>query len=324
MNRVTWPEGKRFAFTVFDDTDRATADNVREVYAMLDDLGMRTTKSVWPIRGPREPSIPGATCEDDAYRAWTLSLQSQGFEIGYHNATFHGVDREDTHRALDRFAHIYGGPPSAAANHADNDDAIYWGAARVSGPQRLAYRALNGFKERPFYGHIEGDRRFWGDICRDRIRYVRNFVYEDIDTLAMCPQMPYHDPDRPWVNLWFASAEGATCDAYCDTISEEAQDRLEAQGGACIMYTHFAKGFEQDGRVEPRFRRLMERLATKGGWYVPTTVLLDHLLEQKGRHIITPKERAELERSWLRQRITTRSRALLRKRIPFASKLPWP
>lgn len=324
MNGITWPDGKRFAFTVFDDTDRATADNVRGVYAMLKDLGMRTTKSVWPIRGPRKPTIPGDTCEDDAYREWTLELQRDGFEIGYHNATFHGVERQETQRALDRFAEIYGHAPVAAANHADNDDAIYWGAARLGGLNRLAYRAMNGFRNRDFYGHVEGDRRFWGDLCRERIRYVRNFVYEDIDTLSVCPQMPYHDPSRPWVNLWFASAEGATCDAYCDTISEAAQDQLEERGGACIMYTHFAKGFEEDGAVEPRFRRLMERLAAKGGWFVPTSTLLDHLLAEKGRHIITPEERAELERTWLRQRITTRSRALIRKKLPFATHLPLP
>ncbi|MEQ9322961.1 MAG: hypothetical protein RIF41_27595, partial [Polyangiaceae bacterium] len=89
---MLWPDGKRFAFTVFDDTDRATLDNVREVYALLADLGMRTTKSVWPIKGSNEPTIPGTTCEDDAYRAWTLELQRPGFEIGYHNATFHGVE----------------------------------------------------------------------------------------------------------------------------------------------------------------------------------------------------------------------------------------
>ncbi|MEM6791025.1 MAG: hypothetical protein AAF928_12765 [Myxococcota bacterium] len=314
MSAITWPEGKRFAFTVFDDTDRATATNVREVYALLHDLGMKTTKSVWPLRGDRTPSIPGATCEDDAYRAWTLDLQRQGFEIGYHNATFHGVDRGDTVRALDRFREIYGEDPVTAANHADNDDAIYWGAARVSGAHRFAYRALNGFRDRSFFGHVEGDRRFWGDLCRQRIRYVRNFVFEDIDTSEACPMMPYHDPSRPWVNLWFASAEGATCDAFCDTISEAAQDHLAARGGVCIMYTHFAKGFEDNGKLDPTFRRLMERLARRDGWFAPTSKVLDHLLAHRGRHMLTAPERRELERRWLRQRITTRSRALIRKR----------
>lgn len=303
---MLWPDGKRFAFTVFDDTDRATLDNVREVYALLADLGMRTTKSVWPIAGPKEPTIPGSTCEDEAYRDWTLELQRQGFEIGYHNATFHGVERVDTERALDRFAEIYGHAPRAAANHADNDEALYWGEARLGGLNRLAYRAMHGGTPRLTYGHVESDPRFWGDLCRERIRYFRNFVFDEIDTLAVCPLMPYHDPSRPYVNLWFASAEGATADSFVSTISERNQDRLEEQGGACIMYTHFGKGFQDGSRIHPRFEQLMRRLADKGGWYVPTSDLLDHLLARRGRRVISAAQRRALERKWLLSRVGSR------------------
>lgn len=309
---VTWPDGKRFAFTVFDDTDRGTIGTVGEVYALLRDLGMRTTKSVWPITGPHEPTIPGDTCDDDDYRAWTLELARDGFEIGYHNATFHGVERGETERALDRFAAIYGHDPITAANHAENREAIYWGEARLTGAQRLAYRAMRGFRRGPgFRGHVEGDPHFWGDLCRDRIRYVRNFVYDDIDTLAACPEMPYHDPARPYVNLWFASAEGGTVRSFLPTISEANQDRLEEQGGACIMYTHFAKGFQPGGLLEPRFVELMTRLAAKGGWFVPTATLLDYLVEQRGRHVLSSRERARLERRWLAEQARQRLRSLI-------------
>jgi hypothetical protein len=34
-----WPDGKRFAFTVFDDPDSQTWQAGREVYALLRDLG---------------------------------------------------------------------------------------------------------------------------------------------------------------------------------------------------------------------------------------------------------------------------------------------
>jgi hypothetical protein len=314
-----WPDGRRFAFTIFDDTDRATLANVREVYALLRDLGMRTTKSVWPLRGDRRPTIPGATCEDEPYRAWTLELQANGFEIGYHNATFHGVDRDVTREALDRFEAIYGAPPRSAANHADNDEAIYWGDARLGGARRLAYRALHRFGAPRFYGHVPGDRRFWGDLCRERITYVRNFVFDDIDTLTACPFMPYHDPTRPYVNLWFASAEGATVDTFNRTIAEASQNALEEAGGACIMYTHFAKGFQRDGRLDRRFVDLMTRLADKGGWFPTTSELLDHLVADRGEHIITPQERARMEWRWLAQRM----RARVRSRLPSVARHAW-
>ncbi|MCU1274171.1 MAG: uncharacterized protein JWO48_1602, partial [Bryobacterales bacterium] len=81
------------------------------------------------------------------------------------------------------------------------------------------------------------------------------------------------------------------------------QDRLEEEGGACIMYTHFGHGYFQNGALDSRFRRLMERLAKKGGWFVPVSTLLDHLLQQKQKAGITAAERSRLERRWLFDKI---------------------
>jgi hypothetical protein len=57
--------------------------------------------------------------------------------------------------------------------------------------------------------------------------------------------MPFHDPDRPFVKYWFASSEGPSVQTFNETLSEANQEKLEAEGGACIMYTHFANGFLQ-------------------------------------------------------------------------------
>ena len=69
MAKATWPDGKAFAFTIFDDTDNATLETVAPVYDLLRDLGLRTTKSVWTHSGSGTAPIGGATCEDDEYRA---------------------------------------------------------------------------------------------------------------------------------------------------------------------------------------------------------------------------------------------------------------
>ena len=37
--RIEWPEGRSFAFTVFDDPDGQTLEAGREVYALFADLG---------------------------------------------------------------------------------------------------------------------------------------------------------------------------------------------------------------------------------------------------------------------------------------------
>ena len=148
-------------------------------------------------------------------------------------------------------------------------------------------------------GHIEGDKYFWGDICKEKIKYVRNFALPEINTLKAFPMMPYHDPERAYVNYWFASSEGPEIRSFNQRISEENQDRLEEEGGACIMYTHFGCGFYENGKLNSRFKSLIERLSQKNGWFVPVSTLLDYLLEVKSHHDITDRERKQLERKFL-------------------------
>src|SRR5437879_6035042 len=105
--RVRWPEGKRFAFSVFDDTDESTLENTAPVYEFLRECGFRTTKSVWPLGGRDTPLIVGgSTCADAGYVRWLKEIQKTGSEIGYHNATFHSSNREQTIRGIDRFAEM--------------------------------------------------------------------------------------------------------------------------------------------------------------------------------------------------------------------------
>jgi hypothetical protein len=302
---VRWPEGRTFAFTVFDDTDLMTTQVGERLYGVLAELGFRTTKSVWPIRSATEPTIGGTTCAEPRYRAWVQGLQRQGFEVALHGVSYATATRDEVRCGLDRFRDYFGHDPHSHANHADARDSIYWGDARLTGAARLPYRALKRSSARR-EGHLPGSPYFWGDLCRERVTYVRNFVFGGIDTLAACPAMPYHDPDRPFVNYWFAGSEGADARSFVRTVSEANQDRLEAEGGACIMYTHFAAGFVQDGRVDPRFVRLMTRLSRKGGWFVPVTDVLDHLRQEGRGADITRAERGRLQRNWLLHKVRTR------------------
>jgi len=128
---------------------------------------------------------------------------------------------------------------------------------------------------------------------------VRNFVHGDINTLRYCPEMPYHDSQRPYVRYWFASTEGPNVDRFVEKLSEPALERLAAERGACIMYTHFAAGFAPHGELDPRFVRIMRRLSSLNGWFVPATTILDHLQAVNGHHDVTDAERARLERRWL-------------------------
>ncbi len=306
IDRVQWPDTKAFAFTVFDDTDNATLQNINEVYALLADLGFRTTKSVWPSHGEGPSFYPGMTAEDTEYAEWLLKLQEQGFEIGYHLNSYGSSLREETAAGLHQFAAIFGHSPVTMANHADCEESIHWGSDRLTGVRRLLYNCLTRFQNRgKFRGHIEGDKFFWGDLCRAKITYCRDFVFPDINTLKFCPFMPYHDPRRPYVNYWYASSEGANVDSFNNCLAEKNQDRLEEEGGACIMYTHFASGFYDQGKIHTRFKTLMKRLGRKNGWFVSVAALLDYLRQTSGHHELTNREQRRLERKWLWHKIHT-------------------
>jgi hypothetical protein len=81
-------------------------------------------------------------------------------------------------------------------------------------------------------------------------------------------------------------------------LREENQDRLEAEEGVCIMYTHFGKRF-CNGILHPEFERLMRRLAKMDGWFVPVSELLDHLKSSRASLVIPPTELKRMEMRWL-------------------------
>jgi hypothetical protein len=301
--KIDWPEGKKFAFTIFDDPDSQRLEDGKKIYSLLTDWGFRTTKAVWPLGPVREPNSPGDTCADPAYLAECHDLVRRGFEMGYHNATLHSSTRAETIQGLDAFREYFGHDPVSMANHY-NEEAIYWGPARLSGTRRAIYNlATLGRTRHRHFGHVEGHACFWGDVCRERIRYCRNFVFSGINTLGDCPLMPYHDPERPLVNAWYAASEGSNVERFVNTISEPSQDRLEAEGGACIMYTHFGHGYVENGRVNSRFQELMGRLSQKNGWFVPVGTLLDYLRRKNGLREISRADRAPIERRWLWEKL---------------------
>ena len=71
-----FPDGRQFAFTIIDDTDVATVENVAPMYALLERLGMRTTKTVWPVGCPEGSADFGSseTMEDPADQTPEIDL----------------------------------------------------------------------------------------------------------------------------------------------------------------------------------------------------------------------------------------------------------
>jgi hypothetical protein len=290
---LTWPSGKSFAFTVVDDTDFATVRSAKPVYDFLLDCGMRTTKTVWPLRPIGRGFTGGWTLEDEEYRNWTLELQQRGVEIALHGVADGSSERARVKKGLDYFRDVVGADPTVHTNHVAQGEGIYWGPDRLDGPLRWLYRTYRRARRpQPYDGARPDSPQFWGDICSGRIKYVRNFVFEDINTLKMDALMPYHDARRPYVRYWFSASNGDDPEAFCRLLSEANQDRLEAEGGACIVYTHFGLAFH---RLPATFRRLVTRLSLKPGWFEPATPILDYIGNHRGCPVVG-EQRAELNR----------------------------
>ncbi len=301
--RIPFPGGARFAFTVMDDTDVATVENVRPVYRLLESLGMRTTKTVWAVRceeGSENFSL-SETMDDPNYRDFVLDLHARGFEIAFHGATMETSRRERTVRALERLGGVLGAPPRVHANHSFNRENLYWGAGRLDDPAlRLLYGTVLRHGAQLYEGHRPGSPYWWGDLCAERIEYVRNLTFSEINLRRINPSMPYRDPSRPYVRWWFSATDAEDVNEFNHLLRPRNQARLEREGGVCIVATHFGKGFGGNGQPHPETRRLLEMLAARHGWFAPVGVLLDWLRVHRGEEQLPPGEWRRMQWRWAR------------------------
>ncbi len=300
LTDLRFPDGASFAFTVLDDTDDATVENTAPIYELLHQLGVRTTKTVWPLDTPREEQGPyhaGETLQNAAYRSWIESLIDRGFEIAFHNASMASSRREKTLRGLQFLDDEMDQRPTLHCNHGQNRENLYWGPHRyASAGYRGVYSAVDSLRgAAPMDGHAKESNFFWGDIALERFRYVRAFAFNQLNSARLPPGRPFHDPKKPFVQMWFNTADAPDVSAFKRLVTREAVDRLANQGGWCIVSTHLAKGFCRDGKVDPDVVDTLTYLASMPGWFVPCSTLLDHISSVRGPYVIDWGTRARME-----------------------------
>lgn len=288
-------------------------ENGPVVYDFLNSIGIRTTKTVWMFNGEtREDNrnIIGDTCENQEYLSWTQSLQKQGFEIALHNVSWSNSKRERIIDGLELFKKYFGHDPKILIQHNDTveNESLYWGRNRLTFPINIFFDTLTLLKQKPASSRIyKGTDRsspfFWGDVCEEKIKYVRNFIFPGINTLKACPQMPYHDPSKPFVNKWFASTEAPEINSFNNIVNKKNIDRLEKESGCCIIYTHFGKNFVKEKLLNNDFAANMRYLAGKNGWFATASEILDHLENFTKTKNIARYSRFILETKWLLHKI---------------------
>ena len=282
---ITFPGGKRFAFTICDDTDMSRVETVAPVYRLLEDLGLKAAKSVWPLPNRGEKTIYDVshTLADPEYSTFIADLKRRGFEITFHGAGMSSSSRDDVIGALARYAAVVGEMPRIHTNHAQNRDNLYWGVDRVDDPVVKWVLRRDGLPGDHYQGHVAGSRYYWGDLCQEHVSYVRNLTFDRPNVLSINPSMPYHDPSRPQVRYWFSASEADDVEEFNQLLAADRLAALEREGGVCIVATHLGKKFAVDGQVNPVTKELLTRLASRPGWFPNLSELLDFLrLERRG------------------------------------------
>lgn len=307
---IRLPAGRRFAFTILDDTDDSTLENVRPVYERLREYGFRTTKTVWPLDCPQGSRLFFAadTLQRREYLEYVRELVEAGFELASHGATMESSTREETLRAIRFLEQEFGVCPRLHANHAHNQENLYWGHHRFR--TRLLRWLLSARRARTYStGHDEGSPYFWGDVCREKFHYVRNFTFSELNMLRVNPEMPYRLASTPWVRAWFSTTDAPDVHAFRERVNRPALERLEEEGGVCIVSTHLGKGFAPDGRLLDEIDGVLRYLAERPGWFVPVSELLDHLAGLQGVRSLDGAAIRRLELRYLSGRLRDRVRA---------------
>ena len=281
-----WPNNKKFAFTIIDDTDNSTLDNAPLIYDYLIQNKIFTTKSVWVKDGIDSEdyvSVNGETLSNIKYFDWVKKIKSLGVEICLHSMSWSSSTREEIISGFNFFEAEFG-KSKVLIQHNDikDNESIYWGSKRLAFPLNIIFELFSyfnpkGVKSNIYQGENESSPFFWGDICKEKVDYIRNFVFPEINLFKVTPHILHKRASTKYVNNWFISTEAPDIESFTKLLSVENINKLEIENGVCIIYTHFGNGFVRDGILDERFKSIIRYLATKDGWYVPASELLAHI-----------------------------------------------
>jgi len=284
--KLKFPDNKKFAFTIIDDTDDAFLENIEPVYNILINNNIKITKTVW-VYPPRDVDNSKGDClQRKEYAKFVKKLHKTGFEIGLHNVGSGNYYRKEIINGLKEFHDILGFNPDLHINHSYNPDNIYSGIKRFGFPINWFIKTFYPIYHK-FYGDDPDSEYFWGDYHKKLIKYSRNYEFDRLNTYSVNPYMPYKDRNyNDYANYWFSSTFAPNQWIFNKIVTKENIDRLEREGGICILYTHLGY-YMQKGRIDQGFIDKINYLGNKNsGWYVPVGTILNFLMDHKKNHKI--------------------------------------
>lgn len=275
----------KFYFSIIDDTDDATLENIKPVYDFLYEQGIKITKTVWVYPPFDEPS-KGDCLQRSDYADYIKELHDRGYEIGLHNVGSADQDspytRDRILEGLDFFEKRLGFKPTICVNHSYNPDSVYGGYKRFNNPMSWIVRKLYKQYGRTFYGEIEESPYFWGDKYKELFKYSRNHECDTLLTTKWDKRMPYIDPHRnKYANYWYSATFAPNQDVFNYVVTDNALEKLERKGGCCIVFTHLGY-YCKDGVIDPGFVGRIKKIAANPNCIsMPVTQTLDAIAETR-------------------------------------------
>ena len=199
--------------------------------------------------------------------------------------------------------------PRSYASHDLNRDNLYWGVDRFRfALTRWLYRRLVREEPSHYQGHVPDSPYFWGDLAAQHIDYARSFTFATFDLTRLAHPVVYRRADTPWVKRWFITCDADNVEEFNNLLCSANQERLERDGGLCIVSTHLGKGFVKDGEVHPETRRLLTELSKRAGWFAPVCEILDFHCAHAGCPQIGNAALLRMELHWFLDSFTRRLR----------------
>jgi hypothetical protein len=288
MTKYIFPEGKKFVFTIIDDTDDATYENTKPIYDFLHEKGIYITKTVW-VYPPRDQHSAGDSLQRPEYLKFIKDIQQKGFEIGLHNVGSGSFSRKEILEGLKDFKEKLGQYPKIHINHSYNPDSIYGGYKRFNWPFNWIIRKMYPQYAGVFQGEISGSDFYWGDKHKEIIQFNRNHEFEGLNTAKHDKYMPYIDPKRSdFTNYYFSATFAPNQWIFNHIVTPSSIKKLEQKNGICIIFSHLGY-FMNKGEIDPGFvERINWLSANPNGFYKPVSFVLNEIAETRKSNDKTP------------------------------------
>lgn len=260
--KLSWlPDSYQAAVAITDDPDNGDILAFKTMYDFLMSIDFPTTRAMWVYKNAEPTGTPplkinftAPLLTESECLDYCKVLTKKGFEICLHGASSGNNNRFQTIDALNFLAKEIN-PSSVYICHSKNAENLYWDVRTAN--SAIEKKILQLYTKNICFGEVVDSPYFWGDICREKIRFIRMFRTRAVNTLSFNPSMPYHDFSKPFVNFWFSATKG-----YIPTLFTESNiDKLCEQHGASILYQYMHKYIISTSVIKDEVKRALERVA---------------------------------------------------------------